>query len=52
MYNIYIYIYNVGDAIIATEITSKYPRVHGSPIHLGDPVLIYNSINVLYVNYI
>jgi uncharacterized protein YcsI (UPF0317 family) len=25
------------DAIRAIEITSRYPRVHGSPVHLGDP---------------
>ncbi|MBR8827592.1 MAG: putative hydro-lyase [Gomphosphaeria aponina SAG 52.96 = DSM 107014] len=25
------------DAIRAVEITSRYPRVHGAPIHLGDP---------------
>eukprot|EP01034_Spumella_vulgaris_P024046 gene24047-30343_t len=24
------------DAIKAVEITSRYPRVHGSPVHLGD----------------
>jgi uncharacterized protein YcsI (UPF0317 family) len=28
------------DAIRAIEITSRYPRVHGSPVHLGDPRLI------------
>jgi uncharacterized protein YcsI (UPF0317 family) len=28
------------DAIRAIEITSRYPRVHGSPVHLGDPHLI------------
>jgi uncharacterized protein YcsI (UPF0317 family) len=28
------------DAIRAIEITSRYPRVHGSPVHLGDPSLI------------
>jgi len=25
------------DAIRAIEITSRYPRVHGSPVHLGNP---------------
>jgi uncharacterized protein YcsI (UPF0317 family) len=25
------------DAIRAIEITSRYPRVHGAPVHLGDP---------------
>lgn len=28
------------DAIRAIEITARYPRVHGSPVHLGDPHLI------------
>lgn len=28
------------DAIKATKITSRYPKVHGSPIHIGDPKLI------------
>jgi uncharacterized protein YcsI (UPF0317 family) len=28
------------DAIRAIEITSRYPRVHGSPVHLGRPDLI------------
>jgi uncharacterized protein YcsI (UPF0317 family) len=28
------------DAIRAIEITSRYPRVHGSPVHLGDPRMI------------
>jgi uncharacterized protein YcsI (UPF0317 family) len=28
------------DAIRAIEITSRYPRVHGSPVHIGDPSLI------------
>jgi uncharacterized protein YcsI (UPF0317 family) len=28
------------DAIRAIEITSKYPRVHGSPVHIGHPGLI------------
>jgi uncharacterized protein YcsI (UPF0317 family) len=26
------------DAIKATEITGRYPKVHGAPIHIGDPV--------------
>lgn len=29
-----------GDAIRAIEITSRYPRVHGSPVHIGRPDLI------------
>ena len=28
------------DAIRAIEITSRYPRVHGSPVHIGFPELI------------
>ena len=27
-----------GDAVRAVELTSRYPRVHGSPVHIGDPV--------------
>ena len=29
-----------GDAIRAIEITAKYPRVHGAPVHFGNPKLI------------
>ena len=28
------------DAVRATEITSRYQRVHGSPIHIGNPQAI------------
>ena len=28
------------DAIRAVQITSRYPKVHGAPIHLGDPAQI------------
>lgn len=28
------------DAIRAVQITSRFPNVHGAPIHLGDPALI------------
>ena len=28
------------DAIAAIQICSRYPSVHGAPIHLGDPTLI------------
>lgn len=28
------------DAIRAVQITSRFPAVHGAPVHLGDPVLI------------
>ncbi len=29
-----------GDAIRAVQVTSRYPQVHGAPIHLGKPDLI------------
>lgn len=29
-----------GDAIRATQITSRFPDVHGAPLHIGDPSLI------------
>ena len=32
--------YSHGDAIQSSVITSRYPRVHGSPIHIGDPSVI------------
>jgi uncharacterized protein YcsI (UPF0317 family) len=28
---------NAKDAVRAYEITSRYPRVHGAPVHVGDP---------------
>jgi uncharacterized protein YcsI (UPF0317 family) len=28
------------DAIRAVQVTSRYPAVHGAPVHLGDPALI------------
>ncbi|WP_395699920.1 putative hydro-lyase [Aquabacterium sp.] len=28
------------DAIRATQITSRFPQVHGAPVHIGDPALI------------
>jgi len=28
------------DAIRAIQITSRFPRIHGAPVHLGDPALI------------
>lgn len=34
------------DVIKAVEITSRYPRVHGSPIHIGDP----SSIGIHDIN--
>ncbi len=31
---------NAQDAIRAIQITSRFPSVHGAPVHLGDPALI------------
>lgn len=28
------------DAIRAVQVTSRFPQVHGAPVHLGDPMLI------------
>jgi uncharacterized protein YcsI (UPF0317 family) len=28
------------DAIRAVQITSRFPNVHGAPVHIGDPALI------------
>ncbi len=28
------------DAIRAVQVTSRFPQVHGAPVHLGDPSLI------------
>jgi uncharacterized protein YcsI (UPF0317 family) len=32
--------FNAADAIRAVQITSRFPAVHGAPVHLGDPTLI------------
>ncbi|MFN2361551.1 MAG: putative hydro-lyase [Marinobacter sp.] len=32
--------FSAADAIRAVQITTRYPQVHGSPVHLGDPSLI------------
>jgi uncharacterized protein YcsI (UPF0317 family) len=32
--------YKAADAIRAVQITSRFPAVHGAPVHLGDPSLI------------
>jgi uncharacterized protein YcsI (UPF0317 family) len=38
--------FKAGDAIRAIQICSRFPAVHGAPIHLGDPGLIgINDIN-------
>jgi len=34
------------DAIKATTITSRFSRVHGSPVHIGDP----QAIGILDIN--
>lgn len=31
---------NAKDAVRAYEITSRYPRVHGAPVHVGDPSVL------------
>ena len=31
---------NAADAIRAVQVTSRFPSVHGAPVHLGDPALI------------
>jgi uncharacterized protein YcsI (UPF0317 family) len=28
------------DAILSVEVTSRYPRVHGAPVHIGDPAAL------------
>lgn len=32
--------FNAADAIRAVQICSRFPSVHGAPVHLGDPALI------------
>ncbi len=32
--------FKAADAIRAVQITSRFPNVHGAPVHLGDPALI------------
>lgn len=32
--------FKAADAIRAIQITTRYPQVHGAPVHLGDPALI------------
>lgn len=32
--------FSAADAIRAIQITTRYPQVHGSPVHFGDPSLI------------
>ena len=30
--------FSSADAVRAVQVTSRYPRVHGAPVHIGDPV--------------
>ena len=32
--------FKAADAIRAIQITTRFPQVHGAPVHLGDPALI------------
>jgi uncharacterized protein YcsI (UPF0317 family) len=32
--------FKAADAIRAVQITSRFPNVHGAPVHMGDPALI------------
>jgi uncharacterized protein YcsI (UPF0317 family) len=32
--------FKAADAIRAVQVTSRFPAVHGAPVHLGDPSLI------------
>lgn len=38
--------FKAADAIRAVQITSRFPNVHGAPVHMGDPALI--GINNLF----
>ncbi|MEM5329264.1 putative hydro-lyase [Paraburkholderia sp. JHI2823] len=38
------------DAIRAIQITSRFPKVHGAPVHLGDPAAIGVDLNRRYRN--
>ncbi|AKM19276.1 Uncharacterized conserved protein [[Flavobacterium] thermophilum] len=37
------------DVVRAVQVTSRFPSVHGAPIHIGDPKLI--GIHDIYLNY-
>lgn len=30
--------FSPADALLATQVTARYPRVHGAPLHIGNPV--------------
>lgn len=32
--------YTPADAVKATQITTRYPKVHGAPVHIGDPAAL------------
>lgn len=32
--------YSPADAVLAAQITARFPRAHGAPIHFGDPAAI------------
>lgn len=32
--------YQPSDVVKAVQISSRYPRVHGAPVHIGDPALV------------
>lgn len=42
--------FRAADAIRAVQITSRFPDVHGAPIHLGDPSLIGVDLSRRYKN--
>lgn len=42
--------FRAADAIRAVQITSRFPNVHGAPVHLGDPSLIGVDVSRRYKN--
>jgi uncharacterized protein YcsI (UPF0317 family) len=38
------------DAIRAVQITSRFPNVHGAPVHIGDPAAIGVDLGRRYQN--
>ncbi|WCS25703.1 putative hydro-lyase [Methylobacterium sp. NMS14P] len=42
--------FSAGDAIRAIQITSRFPNVHGAPVHLGDPSQIGIDLGRRYRN--
>ena len=39
------------DSIKAAVVTSRYHRVHGSPIHIGDPTVIGISNSLMHPDF-